>query len=90
MTQADAAAERARFREAVDRLRLSTGYSMDDVAAAFGVSLNLAQRWRAEGGRHRPRPGGEQILAKMARAGAVANRERAQAAEALARELLRD
>ena len=47
--QADASAERARFRRAVDRLRLATGYSMEDVAAAFGVSLNLAQRWRAEG-----------------------------------------
>lgn len=60
---------------------------MDDVAAAFGVSLNLAQRWRAEGGRHRPRPGWEQTLAGMARAGAKANRERADAAEALAKEL---
>jgi transposase-like protein len=85
--QSDAAAERARFRDVVDQLRLSTGYSMDDVAAAFGVSLNLAQRWRAEGGRHRPRPGWEQTLAAMARAGAKANRERADAAEALATEL---
>lgn len=89
MAQADAAAERARFREAVDRLRLSTGYSMDDVAAAFGVSLNLAQRWRAEGGRHRPRPRWAQTIAEMARAGAAANRERADAADALADELLR-
>ena len=87
--QADASAERARFRRAVDRLRLATGYSMEDVAAAFGVSLNLAQRWRAEGGRHRPRPGWEQTLAEMARAGAAANRERADAADALANELLR-
>ncbi|HEU4560335.1 MAG TPA: hypothetical protein VFS20_20970 [Longimicrobium sp.] len=87
MTQSDAAAERARFREAVDRLRLSTGYSMDDVAVAFGVSLNLVQRWRAEGGRHRPRPGWERTLAEMARAGAAANRERADAADALAIEL---
>jgi transposase-like protein len=88
MTQSDAAAERARFREAVDRLRLSTGYSMDDVAAAFGVSLNLAQRWRAEGGRHRPRPGWEQTIAEMARTGAAANRERADAADKLAGELI--
>ena len=86
--QPDAAVERARFRDAVDRLRLSTGYSMDDVAVAFGVSLNLAQRWRAEGGRHRPRPGWEQTLAEMARAGAAVNREQADAADVLANELL--
>ena len=87
MTQSDASVERARFRDAVDRLRLSTGYSMDDVAAAFGVSLNLAQRWRSEVGRHRPRPGWEQTIAEMARAGAAANRARADAADVLAHEL---
>jgi len=60
---------------------------MDDVAAAFGVSLNLAQRWRAEGGRHRPRPGWEQTIAEMAQAGAAANRKQAEDADALALEL---
>lgn len=83
----DAAAERARFRDAVDRLRDSCGYSMDDVAKEFGVSLNMAQRWRSETGRHKPRPGWEAVLADMAERGAAANRERAEAAERLAREL---
>ena len=83
----DAASERARFREAVDRLRQACGYSMEEVAAEFGVSLNLAQRWRSETGRHKPRAGWEAVLAEMAERGAVANRERAQAAEELAREL---
>lgn len=83
----DAASERARFRDAVDRLRESTGVSMDEVAKEFGVSLNLAHRWRAESGRHRPRPGWEAVLAEMAERGAAANRERAEAAEWLAREL---
>jgi transposase-like protein len=32
----DAASERARFRDAVDRLRQSCGYSMEEVAAEFG------------------------------------------------------
>lgn len=80
----DAAGERARFREAVDRLRDTCGYSMDAVAQEFGVSLNLAQRWRSETGRHRPRPGWEAVLAEMAERGAAANRERAEAAERLA------
>lgn len=83
----DAAGERARFREAVDRLRDSCGYSMDAVAQEFGVSLNLAQRWRAETGRHKPRAGWEAVLATMAERGAAANRTRAQAAERLAVEL---
>lgn len=81
------ASERARFREAVDRLRDSCGYSMDAVAQEFGVSLNLAQRWRSESGRHRPRVGWEAVLAEMAERGAAANRERAEAAERLAEEL---
>lgn len=80
----DAASERARFRDAVDRLRQSCGYSMDEVAQEFGVSLNLAHRWRAETGRHKPRPGWEAVLAEMADRGAAANRERADAAERLA------
>jgi transposase-like protein len=83
----DAASERARFREAVDRLREYTGVSMDEVAQEFGVSLNLAHRWRSETGRHRPRPGWEAVLAEMAERGAAANRERAEAAEQLATEL---
>jgi transposase-like protein len=85
----DAAGERARFREAVDRLRDACGYSMDAVAQEFGVSLNLAQRWRSETGRHRPRPGWEAVLAEMAERGAAANRERANAAVRLATELRR-
>jgi transposase-like protein len=84
----DAASERARFREAVDRLRESCGYSMDEVAQEFGVSLNLAQRWRSETGRHKPRAGWDAVLADMAERGAAANRQRAEAAERLARELL--
>ncbi|WP_414676739.1 helix-turn-helix domain-containing protein [Longimicrobium sp.] len=83
----DAASERARFRDAVDRLRQSCGYSMDEVAQEFGVSLNLAHRWRAETGRHKPRAGWESILAGMAERGAAANRERADGAERLAAEL---
>jgi transposase-like protein len=83
----DAASERAKFREAVDRLRDSCGYSMDAVAQEFGVSLNLAQRWRSESGRHRPRVGWDTVLAEMAERGAAANRERAEAAERLAKEL---
>lgn len=83
----DAASERARFREAVDRLRESCGYSMDDVAQEFGVSLNLAQRWRSEAGRHKPRAGWESVLAEMAERGAAANRDRAAAAERLAQKL---
>lgn len=83
----DAAGERSRFREAVDRLRDSCGYSMDAVAQEFGVSLNLAQRWRSETGRHRPRAGWEAVVATMAERGAAANRERAEAAEQLAKEL---
>jgi transposase-like protein len=83
----DAASERARFRDAVDRLRESTGVSMDEVAKEFGVSLNLAHRWRAETGRHKPRAGWEAVLAKMAERGAAANRKRADAAERLAQEL---
>ena len=82
-----AASERARFRDAVDRLRESTGVSMDEVAKEFGVSLNLAHRWRAETGRHKPRTGWELVLATMAERGAAANRERAGAAERLATEL---
>lgn len=62
---------------------------MEDVAEAYGVSLNLAQRWRAEGGRHRPHPGWEGILADLAERGAAANRDRAAAAEQLANELRR-
>ena len=85
----DAADERARFRDAVDRLRDSTGVSMDEVAKEFGVSLNLAHRWRSETGRHKPRPGWEAVLAGMAERGAAANRERAAAAERLADELRR-
>jgi transposase-like protein len=80
----DAASERARFRDAVDRLREYTGVSMEEVAQEFGVSLNLAHRWRSETGRHRPRPGWEAVLAEMAERGAAANRERAAAAEWLA------
>ena len=83
----DAADERARFRDAVDRLRDSTGVSMDEVAKEFGVSLNLVHRWRSETGRHKPRPGWEAVLAEMAERGAAANRERANAAERLAAEL---
>ena len=89
MIYMDAASERARFRGAVDRLRESCGYSMDDVAQEFGVSLNLAQRWRSESGRHRPRNGWEPILAGMAERGAAANRKRAESAERLAEELKR-
>jgi transposase-like protein len=85
----DAASERARFRDAVDRLRESTGVSMDEVAREFDVSLNLAHRWRAETGRHKPRAGWEAVLAGMAERGAVANRERADAAEQLASALRR-
>jgi transposase-like protein len=83
----DAASERARFRDAVDRLREATGVSMDEVAKEFGVSLNLAHRWRADSGRHKPRAGWEAVLAQIAERGAAANRERADAAEQLAREL---
>ena len=83
----DAASERARFREAVDRLRQACGYSMEDVATEFGVTLNMAQRWRSETGRHKPRAGWEGILAEMAERGAAANRERADAADLLAQEL---
>jgi transposase-like protein len=83
----DAASERARFREAVDRLRDSCGYSMDAVAQEFGVSLNLAQRWRSETGRHKPRAGWESVLAVMAERGAAANRARAEAAERLAADM---
>ena len=89
MIHMDAAGERARFRGAVDRLRESCGYSMDDVAQEFGVSLNLAQRWRSETGRHKPRAGWEVVLAMMAERGAAANRKRAEAAELLADELKR-
>lgn len=60
---------------------------MDEVAQEFGVSLNLAQRWRSETGRHKPRAGWEAVLAKMAERGAAANRERVKAAEQLAGEL---
>lgn len=83
----DAASERARFRQAVDRLREYTGVSMEEVAQEFGVSLNLAHRWRSETGRHRPRPGWEAVLAEMAERGAAANRERAEAADDLAGQL---
>jgi transcriptional regulator with XRE-family HTH domain len=83
----DAASERARFRDAVDRLRQSCGYSMEEVATEFGVTLNMAQRWRSETGRHKPRSGWESVLAKMAERGATINRERADAAERLAQEL---
>jgi transposase-like protein len=83
----DAASERARFRDAVDRLRQSCGYSMDEVAAEFGVTLNMAQRWRSETGRHRPRQGWEAVLGGMAERGAAANRQRAEGAERLAAEL---
>jgi DNA-binding transcriptional regulator YiaG len=83
----DAASERARFRDAVDRLRQSCGYSMEEVAAQFAVTLNMAQRWRSETGRHKPRIGWESVLAEMAERGAAANRERAEAAERLAGEL---
>lgn len=83
----DAASERARFRDAVDRLRESTGVSMDEVAKEFGVSLNLAHRWRADSGRHKPRAGWEAVLAEMAERGATTNRERADAAERLATQL---
>lgn len=83
----DAATERARFRDAVDRLRESTGVSMDEVAQEFGVSLNLAHRWRSETGRHKPRTGWEAVLAGMAERGAAANRVRAEAAERLAQDL---
>lgn len=86
----DAASERARFRDAVDRLRESTGVSMDEVAKEFGVSLNLAHRWRADSGRHKPRAGWEVVLAGMAERGAAAMRERADAAERLARKLKND
>jgi len=85
----DAASERARFRESVDRLRDSCGYSMDAVAQEFGVSLNLAQRWRSETGRHKPRVGWEAVLAEMAERGAATNRERVDKAERLAAELRR-
>jgi hypothetical protein len=60
---------------------------MEDVATEFGGTLNMAQRWRSETGRHRPRPGWEAVLAEMAERGAAANRERAEAAERLASEL---
>jgi transposase-like protein len=83
----DAASERARFRDAVDRLRESCGYSMDEVAQEFGVSLNLTQRWRSETGRHKPRAGWETVLAEMADRGAAANRERAEVADRLADKL---
>lgn len=83
----DAASERARFRHAVDRLRQACGYSMEDVATEFGGTLNMAQRWRSETGRHKPRVGWEAVLATMAERGAAANRERADAAERLAGEL---
>jgi transposase-like protein len=83
----DPASERARFRDAVDRLRQSCGYSMEEVAAEFGVTLNMAQRWRSETGRHKPRAGWEVVLAGMAERGAAANRARAEAAEALAHTL---
>lgn len=83
----DAASERARFRDAVDRLRQSCGYSMEEIAAEFGVTLNMAQRWRSETGRHKPRAGWEAVLATTAERGAAANRERAEAAERLAEQL---
>lgn len=86
----DAASERARFRDAVDRLRQFCGYSMEEVAAEFGVTLNMAQRWRSESGRHKPRAGWEAVLADMAERGAAANRERADAVERLAAELKHD
>jgi hypothetical protein len=60
---------------------------MEEVAKAFSVSLNLAHRWRAETGRHRPRAGWEVVLAAMAERGAAANRTRALLAEKLAQEL---
>ncbi len=60
---------------------------MEDVATEFGVTLNMAQRWRSETGRHKPRAGWEAVLALMAERGAAANRERAEAAERLASEL---
>ena len=60
---------------------------MEDVATEFGVTLNMAQRWRSESGRHKPRRGWEAVLAGMAERGAAANRERAEAAERLAHEL---
>lgn len=62
---------------------------MDEVAKEFGVSLNLAHRWRADSGRHKPRAGWEAVLAGMAERGAAANRERAEAAAVLAKELHR-
>lgn len=83
----DAASERARFRDAVDQLRQSCGYSMEEVAGEFGVTLNMAQRWRSETGRHKPRSGWEAVLAGMAERGAAANRKRAEAAEHLALDL---
>ena len=60
---------------------------MEDVATEFGVTLNMAQRWRSETGRHKPRTAWEAVLAEMAERGAAANRERADAAERLAAEL---
>jgi hypothetical protein len=64
-------------------------FSMDKVTVEVGVSLNLAHRWRAETGRHKPRSGWEAVLATMAERGAAANRKRAEAAERLATELRR-
>ena len=60
---------------------------MEEVATEFGVTLNMAQRWRSETGRHKPRAGWEAVLAGMAERGAAANRARAEAAERLAGEL---
>lgn len=60
---------------------------MEEVAAEFGVTLNMAQRWRSETGRHKPRAGWEAVLARIAERGATANRERADTAERLALEL---
>jgi hypothetical protein len=61
--------------------------ALGGVAKEFGVSLNLAHRWRADSGRHKPRAGWEAVLTTMAERGAAANRERAVAAERLADEL---
>jgi hypothetical protein len=62
---------------------------MEDVASEFGVTLNMAQRWRSETGRHKPRPGWETVLAAMAQRGAAANRQRADEADRLADDLNR-
>jgi hypothetical protein len=58
-----------------------------EAEAEFDVTLNMAQRWRFETCRHKPRVGWEVVLVEMAERGAAANRERADAAEQLAEEL---